>query len=237
MEPDQFPGPLTACLIVTLLLSPSRQKKKKFERCKLELQVGFEAKVVHVKGCDIVFASFGYTTTMSTLKRKDAPGGNPPPKSAKNTKEGRPSKKEAPAKDAKSPTKAHRKPESATEERTKPAVVSVLKDDEPVFPRGGGSVLTPLEQKKIQMEAKADAIREEEFETSAKSQKKKAKKAAVKSDKKTEKKAEEDSIRIESLNFKVQSSPIAQLRSGIRTGTCANGCNRDWSRDRWYSGR
>ncbi|KAL7806024.1 hypothetical protein V8C26DRAFT_356904 [Trichoderma gracile] len=139
---------------------------------------------------------------MSTLKRKDAPGGNPPPKSAKNTKEGRPSKKEAPAKDAKSPTKAHRKSESATEERPKPAVVSVLKDDEPVFPRGGGSVLTPLEQKKIQMEAKADAIREEEFETGAKSQKKKAKKAAVKSDKKTEKKAEEDSIRIESLNFK-----------------------------------
>ncbi|KAL6890947.1 hypothetical protein GGI43DRAFT_210794 [Trichoderma evansii] len=141
---------------------------------------------------------------MSTLKRKDAPGGNPPPKSAKNFKEARPTKKETPAKDAKPAAKAHRKSDAATEERAKAPIVSVLKDDEPVFPRGGGSVLTPLEQKKIQMEAKADAIREEEFETSAsaKPQKKKVKKSAAKGDKKTEKKADEDTIKIESLNFK-----------------------------------
>ncbi|KAL7912212.1 hypothetical protein GGI35DRAFT_309723 [Trichoderma velutinum] len=139
---------------------------------------------------------------MSTLKRKDAPGGNPPSKSAKNSKEARPSKKEAPAKDAKPAAKAHRKSDGATEERAKAPITSVLKDDEPVFPRGGGSVLTPLEQKKIQMEAKADAIREEEFETGAKTQKKKAKKSTVKGDKKTDKKAEEDTIKIESLNFK-----------------------------------
>lgn len=139
---------------------------------------------------------------MSTLKRKDAPGGNPPPKSAKNFKEARPTKKEASAKDAKPAAKAHRKSDAATEERATAPIISVLKDDEPVFPRGGGSVLTPLEQKKIQMEAKADAIREEEFETSAKPQKKKVKKSAAKGDKKTEKKADEDTIRIESLNFK-----------------------------------
>ncbi|GFP58915.1 rRNA biogenesis protein rrp5 [Trichoderma asperellum] len=139
---------------------------------------------------------------MSTLKRKDAPGGNPPSKSAKNFKEARPTKKEASAKDAKPAAKAHRKSDAATEERAKAPIISVLKDDEPVFPRGGGSVLTPLEQKKIQMEAKADAIREEEFETSAKPQKKKVKKSAAKGDKKTEKKADEDTIKIESLNFK-----------------------------------
>ncbi|KAL7791917.1 hypothetical protein V8C37DRAFT_381739 [Trichoderma ceciliae] len=139
---------------------------------------------------------------MSTLKRKDAPGGNPPPKSAKNSKEARPTKKEAPAKDAKPAAKAHSKSDGATDERTKAPITSVLKDDEPVFPRGGGSVLTPLEQKKIQMEAKADAIREEEFETGAKPQKKKLKKSAAKGDKKTDKKAEEDTIKIESLNFK-----------------------------------
>ncbi|KAM0513380.1 hypothetical protein ACHAPE_007844 [Trichoderma viride] len=139
---------------------------------------------------------------MSTLKRKDAPGGNPPPKSAKNFKEARPTKKEAPAKDAKPAAKAHRNTDAATEERAKAPIISVLKDDEPVFPRGGGSVLTPLEQKKIQMEAKADAIREEEFETSAKPQKKKVKKSAAKGDKKTEKTADEDTIKIESLNFK-----------------------------------
>lgn len=141
---------------------------------------------------------------MSTLKRKDAPGGNPPPKSAKNFKEARPTKKEASAKDAKPAAKAHRKSDAATEERAKAPIISVLKDDEPVFPRGGGSVLTPLEQKKIQMEAKADAIREEEFETSAKPQKKKVKKSAAKGDKKTEKKTDEDTIKIESLNFKVR---------------------------------
>ncbi|RFU79568.1 rrna biogenesis rrp5 [Trichoderma arundinaceum] len=139
---------------------------------------------------------------MSTLKRKDAPGGNPPSKSAKNSKEARPTKKEAPAKDAKPAAKAHRKSDGATEERTKAPIVSVLKDEEPLFSRGGGSVLTPLEQKKIQMEAKADAIREEEFETGAKPQKKKLKKSAAKGDKKTDKKAEEDTIKIESLNFK-----------------------------------
>ncbi|OPB46708.1 rRNA biogenesis protein RRP5 [Trichoderma guizhouense] len=139
---------------------------------------------------------------MSTLKRKDAPGGNPPSKSAKNFKEARPSKKEGPAKDAKPAAKTHRKSDGATEERAKAPIISVLKDDEPMFSRGGGSVLTPLEQKKIQMEAKADAIREEEFETGAKSQKKKAKKSTVKGDKKTDKKAEEDTIKIESLNFK-----------------------------------
>lgn len=147
---------------------------------------------------------------MSTLKRKDAPGGNPPPKSAKNSKEARPTKKEAPAKDAKPAAKAHRKSDGATEERSKAPMISVLKDDEPVFPRGGGSVLTPLEQKKIQMEAKADAIREEEFETGAKTQKKKTKKPAVKGDKKTDKKAEEDTVKIESLNFKVR-LPRGQL--------------------------
>ncbi|KAH6603490.1 rrna biogenesis RRP5 [Trichoderma cornu-damae] len=144
---------------------------------------------------------------MSTLKRKDAPGSNPPSKSAKNSKEARPSKKEAPAKDAKPAAKAHRKSDGrkwdgATEERSKAPIVSVLKDDEPVFPRGGASVLTPLEQKKIQMEAKADAIREEEFETGAKPQKKRLKKSAVKGGKKTDKKPEEDTIKIESLNFK-----------------------------------
>ncbi|MCJ1391614.1 rRNA biogenesis protein rrp5 [Xylographa bjoerkii] len=43
---------------------------------------------------------------------------------------------------------------------TRPAV-SVLKDEEPAFPRGGASVLTPLEHKQIQIRAKQDVLFEQ----------------------------------------------------------------------------
>lgn len=140
---------------------------------------------------------------MSTLKRKDAPGGNPPAKSAKSTKEARPSKKDSASKDAKPAGK-----KTKSDDQPK-AVVSVLKDEEPMFPRGGGSVLTPLEQKQIQLEAKADAAREEEFTTGGKTQKKKKRKATLEKGKKgTTAEAEEDSVKVESLNFKVCRSSL-----------------------------
>ncbi|KAH6976008.1 hypothetical protein BKA56DRAFT_523227 [Ilyonectria sp. MPI-CAGE-AT-0026] len=142
---------------------------------------------------------------MSNLKRKDAPGGNPPSKSAKNTKEARPSKKDSSSKDAKAAAKSPKPKASSAEVPAKAPVTSVLKDEEPMFPRGGGSVLTPLEQKQIQLEAKADAIRDEEFNTGGKALKKKKRKSALKSEKKGDKKGaedEEDNIRVESLSFK-----------------------------------
>ncbi|KAH8669931.1 hypothetical protein BGZ61DRAFT_363894 [Ilyonectria robusta] len=142
---------------------------------------------------------------MSNLKRKDAPGGNPPSKSAKNTKEARPSKKDTSSKDAKAAAKSPKPKASSAEVPPKAPVTSVLKDEEPMFPRGGGSVLTPLEQKQIQLEAKADAIRDEEFNTGGKALKKKKRKSALKSEKKGDKKGaedEEDNIRVESLSFK-----------------------------------
>ena len=139
---------------------------------------------------------------MSTLKRKDAPGGQPPAKSAKNKKEANPSKTDGaskPATTAKQPDAAATRPKAA-------AVVSVLKEEEPMFPRGGGSVLTPLEQKQINQDAKADARREEEFETSGKAAAKKKRKASQKTSKKSQSTKEEtdDSVKIESLNFKVR---------------------------------
>lgn len=145
---------------------------------------------------------------MSNLKRKDAPGGNPPAKSAKNTKEARPTKKENVGKDAKSASK------KSAETAEKAPVVSLLKEDEPMFPRGGASVLTPLEQKKIQLEAKADAMRDEEFNTGNKVQKKKKRKTALKGDKKSDKKTgeEEQAVRIESLSFKVTLNYYVHLR-------------------------
>ena len=39
--------------------------------------------------------------------------------------------------------------------------LSVLKEEEPAFPRGGASVLTPLEHKQIQIQAKQDVLFEQ----------------------------------------------------------------------------
>ncbi|KAI9148007.1 ribosomal RNA processing RRP5 [Paramyrothecium foliicola] len=140
---------------------------------------------------------------MSTLKRKDAPGGDPPAKSAKKAKEARPAKKDEATKSAKSPGKASDKPASSTDTRPKESVVSMLKEEEPLFPRGGGSVLTPLEQKQINLEAKADAARDEEFTTATKTQKKKKRQTNLKTEKKGSKREkEEDSVKVESLSFK-----------------------------------
>lgn len=126
---------------------------------------------------------------MSTLKRKDAPGDHPPSKSVKKTKDVGPSKN-----DSKSDSKTAKNP-----------VVSLLKDEEPMFPRGGANVLTPLEQKQIQLEAKADAMHEEEFGSTSKAPKTKKKKAtsSKKSGSKSDHKSSEDSIKVESLSFKV----------------------------------
>ncbi|KAG5942719.1 hypothetical protein E4U53_007193 [Claviceps sorghi] len=146
---------------------------------------------------------------MSHLKRKAAPGDQPPPKSARSSKESRPSKPDSPP--AKRPAKAGKQSSKAADAgsaRLQAPVVSLLKDDQPIFPRGGGSVLTPLEQRQIQLEAKADARREEEFETTrGKTQKKppqqKKNKTATKGDRKgSEKKDGEDSVKVDSLSFK-----------------------------------
>lgn len=151
---------------------------------------------------------------MSNLKRKGAPGDQPPSKSARNSKESRPSNSDSPA--AKKPAKLGKqsnKTAEASHGRPQAPVVSLLKDDQPIFPRGGGSVLTPLEQRQIQLEAKADARREDEFETaSGKTQKKllqqKKRKTTTKGDKKGyEKKDADDSIKVESLSFKVKPHP------------------------------
>ncbi|OJJ51190.1 hypothetical protein ASPZODRAFT_148515 [Penicilliopsis zonata CBS 506.65] len=48
-----------------------------------------------------------------------------------------------------------------TDAARKPSGLSVLRDDEPAFPRGGGSVLTPLERKQIQIQATRDVLFEQ----------------------------------------------------------------------------
>lgn len=151
---------------------------------------------------------------MSALKRKNGPDATKVSKDnpAKRTKTDTPEKKAKAAKTDKSP-KLNKTNESTTAPSTsqpaKSSVLTLLKDEEPMFIRGGGSVLTPLEQKQIQMKAKADAFDEDELDVSGKSKDKKTerkekKRASKKSDKQTSHPVRgEDSVKVESLNFKV----------------------------------
>lgn len=141
---------------------------------------------------------------MSSLKRKDA--------TAKPSADTRPSKKVKSDKPA--AKTADKKGSKATEKKppSSAPAVSILKDEEPLFPRGGGSVLTPLEHKQITIEAKRDALFEEESapksakksDKGAKGAQKKKRKSSAKDEKSAGKSArDEDAVRIESLNYKV----------------------------------
>ena len=58
---------------------------------------------------------------------------------------------------------------SRPEKKQKPstAKLSVLKEEEPAFPRGGASILTPLEHKQIRIQAKQDVLFEQATGTKA----------------------------------------------------------------------
>lgn len=150
---------------------------------------------------------------MSSLKRKGAPAAHSSAKDVKPTTETRPSKKAKPDKPVKSGGKERDSQASKATEKTRssaPAVATV-KDEEPLFPRGGGSILTPLEHKQISIEAKRDALFEEETGRSSKKgekdergdkvDKKRKRKSSTKEDKTPTR--DEDAVRIEGLNYKV----------------------------------
>lgn len=180
---------------------------------------------------------------MSALKRKTGPdaakaSNNP----AKRKKTDTPEKKKtkaakteklngAKASKTDKPSKPHGTKADTTSTPTttprpaEPSVLTLLKDEEPMFPRGGGSVLTPLERKQIQMKASADAADEDELEVSsqpAAGQKKERR--SKKSDKQTSHPVRtEDSVRVESLNFKVRRHTAQHIRL-----TEADSSSRDW---------
>ncbi|KAJ5978090.1 hypothetical protein N7501_001432 [Penicillium viridicatum] len=111
----------------------------------------------------------------------------------------------------------------------KASELSVLRDDEPSFPRGGASVLTPLERKQIQIQANRDVLFEqkesgnkkpsqktpsnefaeesdndvemedEETTTTTKKSRKKKSKSKKSADKETD---DKENVRIEGLSFK-----------------------------------
>ena len=63
-------------------------------------------------------------------------------------------RKNDPAAESAQPEKKH-KPSNSTQK------LSVLRAEEPAFPRGGASILTPLEHKQIQIQAKQDVLFEQ----------------------------------------------------------------------------
>lgn len=138
---------------------------------------------------------------MSTLKRKGAPSGNA-------------SKKDSPAKKVKSEKPADKTPEkkaSKSTDKTASSAPSIarVKQEEPLFPRGGGSILTPLEHKQITIQAKQDALFEEESGKAPKKAEKDTKKKKRKSSGKDIKKGDQpahdpDAVKIEGLNYKVR---------------------------------
>lgn len=127
--------------------------------------------------------------------------------------------------------KDHKKPNDATITAAKASELSVLRDDEPSFPRGGASVLTPLERKQIQIQANRDVLFEQkatgnqkhsqkkpsedfaedsdndvemEDEDATTTTTKKSRKKKSKSKKPTDKGADDkQDVRIEGLSFKV----------------------------------
>ena len=111
------------------------------------------------------------------------------------------------------PSAAASKPEVA-----KQSTLRVSKDEEASFPRGGGSILTPLEFKQISNDAAKDVLFEAE-NVKAKSTKKKPIREGLRRDKKAKndesKKSEQKGIKAEGLSYKV-----GLFSSKIRTTRC-----------------
>jgi rRNA biogenesis protein RRP5 len=103
---------------------------------------------------------------------------------------------------------------------------SVFKEEEKAFPRGGASVLTPLEHKQIQIKANQDVLFEQSglkrvggddlsdiaSEDDAENTPKASKKKKSKKNKKNHAEEEEETVRVESLSFKVSSRSSRHLQ-------------------------
>lgn len=143
---------------------------------------------------------------MGSLKRKEGPNGASAAKSARPATESRPSKRAKASESSKDDSKkrASKQPKSPAKPADAP-VVTKSREEEPLFPRGGGSILTPLEQKQISIQAKKDVLFEEQSaaqpkgDNAARRKRRKARadETATKSAK------DDDGVKVESLNFKV----------------------------------
>lgn len=136
---------------------------------------------------------------MNPLKRKDPPGSHGHPAGAKESKDSA-SARTNPPRTARGTKKASTDVVPKTERPEKSSLIQTRKE-EPLFARGGGSILTPLEKKKIQIQAREDVLFEDESKADIskpakriKGDRKKSSGPAVK---------DEGAVKIESLNYKV----------------------------------
>lgn len=90
---------------------------------------------------------------MGAIKRK-ADQGSTPAKQQRDIPKDRSAKRQRKSDAADHPPPAKAKPEISTQN-------SIFKDEEKSFPRGGASVLTPLEHKQIQIKANQDVLFEQ----------------------------------------------------------------------------
>lgn len=164
-------------------------------------------------------------STMAPIKRKGAAADSSSSnqqKRARVSSEGN-TKEQKKQKQGKESKDTERKPTV----RQQTSDFSIVRDEEPSFPRGGGSVLTPLERKQIQIQATRDVLFEQKGPnnstggladddldedvdmqdasqgavTTKKSRKSKNKKRDEKE------KSTKDGVRIEGLSFKVRREP------------------------------
>ncbi|KAI0166315.1 nucleic acid-binding protein [Xylariaceae sp. FL1272] len=130
---------------------------------------------------------------MSALKRKDAPAGATAANSPKRSK----SDGEKTSKTTTTKTTQSKAPAAAA--------VSRLKEEEPLFPRGGGSVLSPLEHRQISIQAKQDALFEQESsqqpDKATRVPKGKRKQKSLKDKSAHASKPADDAVKIEGLNY------------------------------------
>lgn len=152
-------------------------------------------------------------TTMGAIKRKADQGSTPSKKEKASTSDRSAKRRKSDVAAAPSPAKA--KPESS-------APKSVFKDEETSFPRGGASVLTPLEHKQIQIQANQDVLFEQAgikrkggddgfsdmgSEDGEQATPKSSKKTHSKKSKKSRGDGEEEKlVRVEGLSYKVRQS-------------------------------
>ncbi|EEQ35173.1 rRNA biobiogenesis protein rrp5 [Microsporum canis] len=103
---------------------------------------------------------------MAQIKRKghgqeDVGTSAPKKKTKVDAKELNGASKSKKPKEHKEPKEASKASKSDTSTAPKAAPISILRDEQPAFPRGGNSVLTPLERKQIQIQATKDVLFEQ----------------------------------------------------------------------------
>ena len=152
---------------------------------------------------------------------------------------------------AKVDAEVHKKEQRPHDTALAASELSVLRDDEPSFPRGGGSVLTPVERRQIQIQATKDVLFEQrgpkkttrqsensdlddeydvemrDADTTASTKKSRKKNTNGKKSMDKER-SEKRGVRIESLSFKVWGS---MLEKGYRKFRLTLAAHRSWLHD------